>query len=142
MFSCQVKLLVTLHIHLSGSHTDIDINRGITYQPCTCLVAQTKQPKHHFSICDPAWENRVYVHIKFDLFFGLRNFITFCLNIAYQQNYAASTAKNGQFSAIYRTCISYTGGEIIKIMWMDVFCVHKSYFLMLGHIIAPIFGNP
>ena len=32
-------------------------------------------------ICDPARENMAYVHIKFDHFFGLWNFITLCLNI-------------------------------------------------------------
>ena len=41
---------------------------------CTC----------HVHICDPAWENRAYVHIKFDHFIRLRSFITLWLSIEYQ----------------------------------------------------------
>ena len=32
-------------------------------------------------LCDLAWENRAYAHVKFDHFFGLWSFITLCLNI-------------------------------------------------------------
>ena len=43
---------------------------------------------------------------------------------------------NSDFNAIYRTTVvrkSYTKGEISIIMWRDVICAHKPYFLMPGH---------
>ena len=44
-----------------------------------------------------------------------------------------SAAHNGEFKAIYRMCKAYTEGEISEIMWRDVFCAHKPFFLMPGH---------
>ena len=43
-----------------------------------------------------------------------------------------ATAHKGEFNAIYRTCIAYTG-EIHEIMWRGVFYVYKPYFFMPGH---------
>ena len=77
--------------------------------------------------CEPAWENRAYVHINFGHFFRLRIIITLWLNIDTRAAY------NGLFNATYRSCISYTEGEISRIMWRGIICVHKPYFLMPGH---------
>ena len=41
--------------------------------------------------------------------------------------FCTSTAHNELFNAIYRTCVAFTEGEISRIMWSDVFCVHKLY---------------
>ena len=41
----------------------------------------------HMIICYPAWENRAYVHIKFDHFFGFWSLITLCLNVVCQWNF-------------------------------------------------------
>ena len=43
-------------------------------------------------------------------------------------------AYNGEFHAIYKTCIAYTEGEISGIIRRGVFCAHKPNFLMPGHI--------
>ena len=40
-----------------------------------------------------------------------------------------STAYNGEFNAI-----AYTEGEISGIIGRGLFCAHKPYFLMPGHI--------
>ena len=40
---------------------------------------------------------------------------------------------HGLFSAIDKTCIAVTEGEVSRIMLSGVFCVHKPYFLMPGH---------
>ena len=45
-----------------------------------------------------------------------------------------STASNREFNAIHRTGIAYTDSEICGIILRGVFCSHKPYFLMLGHI--------
>ena len=38
-------------------------------------------------ICDPTWENRAYVHIKFDCFVGIWNSIPLYLDIVCQWNF-------------------------------------------------------
>ena len=53
---------------------------------------------------DPAWENKAYAHIKFDHIFGLWSFITQFNN----GTFGNSTAHNGKFNTIYKTCITYT----------------------------------
>ena len=88
----------------------------------------------HTIICDPALENRSCVHITFDHIFRLWNVITLWLNIAYQSTFAKCAANNGLFNTSYGLYIACTGGEINRIMSRGVFCAHKPYFLMLGHI--------
>ena len=76
------------------------------------------------------------MHIKFDHIFGFQNQITSCASIV------ASLTKfspfmqptNMESHATYRLRISYIKREMLTIMWMDVFCVHKPGFLMPGHI--------
>ena len=48
--------------------------------------------------------------------FRLWGFLTLWLNIAYQWNYGTNTAISGLFNEIYRTCITFTEGEINEIM--------------------------
>ena len=47
-----------------------------------------------------------------------------------------ATEHNGKFNATYKTHIAYTKGEIGRIMWRGVFCLHKPYFLIPGHILC------
>ena len=49
-------------------------------------------------------------------------------------NFCTNTAHNGELYAIDVTYIAYTEGEISRIMWRGVFCVHIPYSLMPGHI--------
>ena len=62
-------------------------------------------------ICDPAWENRAYLHIKFDHDFRLWSFIPLCLNTGFQ-TLLTGTADNGEFNAYYRTGIACLDSEI------------------------------
>ena len=63
------------------------------------------------------WENRAYVHIKFDHIFRLRIAITLWLNIAYQLNFCYKcTANNGLFITSYRLHIAFIVGKINRIM--------------------------
>ena len=41
--------------------------------------------------------------------------------------FVTGTANYGKYDAIYRTCISYTEGEISEIMWKVAFCAHKLF---------------
>ena len=52
--------------------------------------------------------------------------------MAYQA-FVTDAANNRICTAIYKTCISYTEGEISGIMWRGVICAHKPNFLMPGH---------
>ena len=63
-------------------------------------------------IYDPAWENRAYVHIKFDHCVRLWSSITLCLNTIYQWTFVTSTAHNGEFNASYTNGIACTEGGI------------------------------
>ena len=47
---------------------------------------------------------------------------------------AISASKNGLFNAIYWSYVACTESELMKIMQRVVFCAHKPYFLMPGHI--------
>ena len=49
------------------------------------------------------------------------------------ETFANSTTNNWESNTIYRTCIAYTEGEIIEVMYKGAICVHKHDFLMLGH---------
>ena len=85
-------------------------------------------------ICDPAWENRAYVHTKFDHFFRIWSFITLWLNMHINDTFSNIAANNVLNNAVDKTIIPVTAGEISRIMWSGVFCVRKPYFLMPGHI--------
>ena len=63
-------------------------------------------------ICDPAWENKAYVHIKFDQFFEIYNYNFVPTPSLSKHRKLASTAHIGKCNAIYRTCTACTEGEI------------------------------
>ena len=62
------------------------------------------------NICDLAWENRAYVHIKFDHFFRLWSFITLYPNILSNKTFVTSTAHKGELKINYGTHLTYTEG--------------------------------
>ena len=70
--------------------------------------------KVFISCCDPAWENRVYEHAKFEILWNLK-FDSFVPkhSLALKLLYVATT-HNGEFHAIYRTCMAYTKCEIME----------------------------
>ena len=47
---------------------------------------------------------------------------------------AISATNTVLFNASYRNCIAFTESQINRIMQKGVFCAHKPYFLMPGHI--------
>ena len=49
------------------------------------------------------------------------------------ETFATNTLQNGILNTVHRTCIAYTEGKIIGIIWRCVLCTHKPYFLMPGH---------
>ena len=83
---------------------------------------------------DHTWENRAYVHIKFDHSSRLWSFTTFCLNVTYQGQFYYSYSQWWATQCNLENFITYTAGKISGVMWKVVFCVHKPYFLMTGDI--------
>ena len=59
-------------------------------------------------ISDPAWENRVYMHVKLDQFLELWRFITLCLINFINETFATSTVHNAEFNTIYIDLVQYT----------------------------------
>ena len=70
----------------------------------------------NYNKCDPTWENRAYVHIKFDHFLNYENSLLFAYTFFINEPFATSRVHNGQRNGTYRTCIAYTEGEISGIM--------------------------
>ena len=69
-----------------GSDNGDSDDQGPTiFDPYQCIGVLC--PSKCIMICDMALENRAYLHIKFDNFFGLLSYITLCPNIDYQQNF-------------------------------------------------------
>ena len=87
-------------------------------------MGRTKEIKE-FQKCDLAWENRAYVHIKFDHFWTLKfhNFVpkhNLFIKLLQQVEYTIK-----KFNVIYKTHIAYTDSEICEIMGRMYF-VHIS----------------
>ena len=113
-------IFISWNIHVGGYYSSSPRKtvNSTTYIHMTIHPAMLVTWHNHIK-CDPAWENRAYVHIKFDHI--------------YNKIFTNSAANNGLFTAIYRLCISCTEGKISRIIWRGGFCVHKLYFLMPGH---------
>ena len=81
-----------------------------------------------FDICDPAWEDGAYVHIKFDHFFELWGCTTLHpkFNLSMKLSKLVARAHKGKFNTIYRTSIAYTCTEskISEIIWRGSYILY------------------
>ena len=90
-------------------------------------------------ICDQAWENQSCLHIKFDHFFEFQTLITLQVNIGALCNLRtlhSYAVFHKESDAAFRLLISQSETEILTTMLSGVFCVHKTGFPMLGHILS------
>ena len=65
---------------------------------------------------------------------SLSNLTTLSLNSDFSTNFTMYAETPKQFNKTYRIQIAHTEQEIDIIIWMGVFCGHKTGFVRPGHI--------
>jgi len=88
-------------------------------------------------ICDWVWENFSYLHTNFNHIFRIWSLITFSEHdihlIKNFTNYAPITVES---ALTYRIVLAYPEKEIENIKHISVFCVGKTGFSRLSHILC------
>ena len=95
-------------------------------------VSQNQLMRTKRTICDWAWENWSYLHIKFELILRVHNVITFICNLYCIYNVIICAEIHGECNKSNRFCIVHREQEIDALIQTSAFCVDKTYFPRLG----------